>query len=79
VLARLNEHAADRKEITVDPNSDDPREKPVVAGQRYHFKVERTDGKTVRWWIDGNEMLSYPDPRLSSVWDTTTSASTTGT
>jgi hypothetical protein len=61
VLARINEHGNDRKEITVDPNSDDPREKPVVTGQRYHFKVERTDGKTVKWWVDGNEMLSYVD------------------
>jgi hypothetical protein len=61
VLARINEHGNDRKEITIDPASDDPREKPVVAGQSYHFKVERIDGKTVRWWIDGNEMLSYPD------------------
>jgi hypothetical protein len=62
VLARIDEHGNDRKQITVDPNSDDPREKPVVAGQSYHFKVERADGKTVRWWIDGNEMLTYPDP-----------------
>ena len=61
VLARLNEHGGDRKEINVDPNSDDPREKPVVAGQSYHFKVERADGKTVKWWVDGNEMLSYAD------------------
>ncbi len=61
VLARLNEHGDDRKEIAVDPTSDDPREKPVMAGQTYHFKVERMDGKTVKWWIDGNEMLSYPD------------------
>src|SRR4029077_8082136 len=61
VLARINEHGNDRKEITVDPRSDDPREKPVVAGQGYHFKVERADGKTIKWWIDGNEMLSYPD------------------
>src|SRR5579859_5219863 len=62
VLARINEHASDRKEITIDKNSDDPREKPVMAGQIYHFKVERTDAKTVRWWVDGNEMLTYPDP-----------------
>ena len=61
VLARMNEHGSDRKEITVDPNSDDPREKPVVAGQIYHVKVERADGKTVKWWVDGNEMLSYLD------------------
>jgi hypothetical protein len=61
VLARINEHASDRKEITIDKNSDDPREKPVMAGQIYHFKVERADGKTVKWWVDGNEMLTYPD------------------
>jgi hypothetical protein len=61
VLARMNEHGGDRKEITVDPSSDDPREKPVVAGQMYRFKVERADGKTVKWWVDGNEMLSFAD------------------
>ena len=61
VLARINEHGNDRKEITVDPRSDDPREKPAIAGQIYRFKVERADGKTIRWWIDGNEMLSFPD------------------
>jgi hypothetical protein len=61
VLARINEHGNDRKEITVDPQSDDPRERPVVAGQIYHFKVERTDGKTIKWWVDGNEMLSWAD------------------
>jgi hypothetical protein len=61
VLARLNEHGTDRKEIVVDPNSDDPRERPVVAGQVYHFKVERTDGRTVRWSVDGNEMLTFAD------------------
>jgi hypothetical protein len=61
VLARINEHASDRKEITVDPHSDDPREKPVVPGQTYHFKVERSDGRTIHWWVDGNEMLTLSD------------------
>jgi hypothetical protein len=61
VLARLNEHGNDRKEIAVSPDSDDPREKPVVVGQRYHFKVERTDGHTVKWWVDNNEMLTWND------------------
>jgi hypothetical protein len=61
VLARINEHGTDRKEIVIDPKSDDPREKPVVPGQRYHFKVERNDGKTVKWWVDGNEMLTFVD------------------
>lgn len=62
VLARINEHGTDRKEVVVDPHSDDPREKAIVPGQIYHFKVERTDGRTVRWWVDGNEMLTYADP-----------------
>jgi hypothetical protein len=61
VLARLNEHGTDRKEITTDPNSDDIREKPVNAGQIYHFKVERTDGKTIKWYINGDEMLTWAD------------------
>jgi hypothetical protein len=61
VLARLNEHGGDRKEITVTPDSDDPREKPVMPAQSYHFKVERADGKTIRWWVEGNEMLSWTD------------------
>jgi hypothetical protein len=61
VLARMNEHGTDRKEIKIDPSSDDPREKPVTRGQRYHFKIERTDGKTVHWSVDGVEYLSYPD------------------
>jgi hypothetical protein len=61
VLARLNEHGNDRKEITVTPDSDDPREKPVMTAQSYHFKVERADGKTIKWWVDGNEMLSWAD------------------
>jgi hypothetical protein len=63
VLARLNEHATDRKQIVIDPNSDDPLEKPVVAGQIYHFKIERTDGKTVRWSVDDHEYLRLEDPQ----------------
>ena len=62
VLARINEHGNDRKQIVVDPDSDDPKEKPVVAGQIYHFKIERTDGKVVHWFVNGQEYLSYDDP-----------------
>mgnify|MGYP005862144527 CR=1 FL=1 len=61
VLARLDEHGKDRKVIQVDKESDDPREKPVVKGQTYHFKIERADGRTVRWFVDGQEMLSFVD------------------
>ncbi|MGH7328625.1 MAG: hypothetical protein ACREJX_09780, partial [Polyangiaceae bacterium] len=63
VIARLNEHGTDRKEIRVDKDSDDPRQKPVARGQSYHFKVERSDGKTVRWSVDGIEMLTFADDK----------------
>jgi hypothetical protein len=62
VLARRNEHGTDRKEIKIDKTSDDPEEKPVEAGQMYRFKVERSDGKTVRFSVNGTEYLNYPDP-----------------
>lgn len=61
VLARINEHAPNRREIKVDPTSDDPRQRPVARGQVYHFRIERTDGRTVRWFVDGNEMASWAD------------------
>jgi hypothetical protein len=61
VLARINEHGDDRKVITIDKLSDDMKQKPVNRGQSYRFKVERVDGKTVRWFVDGLEMLSYRD------------------
>lgn len=63
VLARINEHGTDRKEIKVDKESDDPRQRPVQKGQVYHFKIERTDGKTIRWFVDGLEYLKWDDPQ----------------
>jgi hypothetical protein len=61
VLARMDEHAADRPEVVIEPGSDDPRQQPVVAGHHYRLKVERTDGRTVRFWVDDVEMLSLAD------------------
>jgi hypothetical protein len=61
-LARLNEHGTDRKEIKVDKDSDDPRQRGVVRGQLYQFKIERIDGKTIRWAVNGIEYLSFNDP-----------------
>jgi len=62
VLARINEHAPDRREIKVDKDSDDPKEHPVAVAQIYRFKIERNDGHTVRWAVNGLDMLSYDDP-----------------
>ncbi len=62
-LARLDEHGKDRKEIKVDPTSDDEERRPVARGQTYRFRVERTDGKTVRWSVNDKEYLSYIDAK----------------
>lgn len=61
VLARINEHGTDRKEIRIDKDSDDTRQHPVALGQSYRFKIERNDGKTVRWSVNGVEYLKYED------------------
>ncbi len=61
-LARLNEHGTDRKTISVDKESDDPTQRAVVRGQLYQFKIERTDGKTIRVLVNGVEYFSWNDP-----------------
>lgn len=61
VLARLDEHAPDRPQIRVEPGESDPRAQPVLPDRLYHFKIERSDGKTVRYSVDETEILSLPD------------------
>jgi len=61
VLARLDEHKDDRKVVHVDKDSDDPRQRPVMRGQVYHFKVERNDGKTVKYYVDTLLMATFLD------------------
>jgi hypothetical protein len=54
VLARLNEHGADRLVNEVNPNDGKSiKERPVEKGKNYHFVIERADGKTLRWLVDG--------------------------
>ena len=62
VLARLDEHGDDRLELEVEPNSDDERARPVEAGQPYRFVIERADGKTVQWSVNGLTLFDLPDP-----------------
>jgi hypothetical protein len=61
VLARLDEHAPDRKEIKVAAGAADFMRKAVIPNQSYQFRVERRDGHTVRWSVDGVDLLSYAD------------------
>jgi hypothetical protein len=62
VLARIDEHAKDRPELKLDPNSADLRARPVRPNNMYHFKIERSDGKTVRWYVDDLEIMTFTDP-----------------
>jgi hypothetical protein len=61
VLARIDEHAPGRPQIRVVPDSEDAKERPVVPGQSYHFRVERSDGRTVSWWIGDVLMFKFTD------------------
>jgi hypothetical protein len=63
VLARLNEHGKDRMELAVDPTEKDLRARAVKIHHPYHFKIERRDGKTVRWFVDDLEMHAFADPQ----------------
>ncbi|AKT37397.1 uncharacterized protein CMC5_015330 [Chondromyces crocatus] len=62
VLARLDEHGDDRLEMDVEAEGDDERARPVAPGQVYRFKVERSDGRTVRWSVNGSEYFEFADP-----------------
>lgn len=61
VIARLDEHADDRRELLLDPASGDARAKPVQANRRYRFKLERLDGQTLRFFVDGIQVLEFAD------------------
>ena len=62
VLARLDEHGEDRLEIDVEPGADDERARPVEVGQPYRFKIEREDGKTLSFSVNGVEYFELLDP-----------------
>jgi hypothetical protein len=51
LIARGNEHGKDLVERTT------PK---VQTGKRYHWKIQRKDGR-IDWWIDGEPFLSYED------------------
>src|SRR5690606_31757037 len=53
VLARIDEHAKDRKELRLDPAATEGKNQRVEANRTYHFQVERRDGRTVQWSVDG--------------------------
>lgn len=61
VLARLDEHGRDRREIKLAAEGADFIHQTVVPNQTYQFQVERRDGRTVRWLVDDMEIATYSD------------------
>jgi hypothetical protein len=61
VLARRDEHAPDRREIKLLPGAADPITGKVVPHRVYQFRVERRDGHSLRWQVDGMDLLTYRD------------------
>lgn len=51
-IARLGEHERGRAELR----------KKWEQGRRYRWTVQRTDGKTLELFIDGERVLAYADP-----------------
>jgi len=62
VLARIDEHDPNRLELPTNAESTIARERPVTPGQVYRFRVERTNGKTVSWWVDDTLIHALEDP-----------------
>lgn len=63
VLARLDEHGDDRKALKVDDDAESLPKQPVEIGRTYRFRIERSDGKTVVWAVDGVEIHRFEDPK----------------
>lgn len=61
VLARLDEHGEDRKAVTLEADSASARERKVVPEQVYRFRLERRDGKTLSWSVDGEKIHEFED------------------
>ena len=61
VLARIDEHGADRKASAVVAGAKDVARAKVEPGRAYRFKIERSDSKTVRWYVDGALVHTFED------------------
>lgn len=61
VLARKDEHSAQRLVARVREDATALRERPVEPGRVYHFEIERSDGRTIRWLVDGELIHAFVD------------------
>lgn len=61
VLARLDEHGEDRKEVELVEDATTLRTRKVEPDKTYHFTIERSDGRTVKWSVDGETIHAFDD------------------
>jgi hypothetical protein len=61
VLARLSEHDPNRMELRLDRSSVDKRLLPVTPNVDYRFVIERRDGKSILWRVDGLDLIHFED------------------
>lgn len=61
VLARLDEHSPDRKAVELSREGASLRERTVEPGKTYRFRIERRDGKTLSWSVDGEKIHELAD------------------
>lgn len=61
VLARHDEHGKDRVALALDGLT--ARTRPVEPARSYRFRIERQDGRTVRFWVDAEEILQFSDQK----------------
>jgi hypothetical protein len=62
VLARLDEHAADREATHLTAEGESLRTKKVEPQTSYRFRIERRDGRTLSWSVDGEKIHDFTDP-----------------
>lgn len=61
VLARHDEHGDDRLLTHLRGGTQSLRTEPVKAHRAYRFRIERADGKTLRWFVDGELVHELED------------------
>lgn len=61
VLSRMNEHDPQRLERRLVESASEPELRPLRARQTYHFKIERSAGKTLRVWLNGALLFTFTD------------------
>ncbi|MFI5300618.1 MAG: hypothetical protein ACHREM_21235 [Polyangiales bacterium] len=61
-LVRQFEHGKDARKTTLSPTGETIATSKVQANHSYHFELSRTDGREVRFVVDGVVVHAFDDP-----------------